>query len=71
MSLKIRDKPPAKYRRDPEMVVLYRTVSRPLRVATRLLYDPFEDKFVFKKRVFKKGKTNDKSISRQKELDKS
>lgn len=65
--MEIRNKPSAKYRRDPGMVIVYRTVSRPLRTATRLLYDPIEEKHVFKKRVYKKGeKDNEKTKGRKK-----
>jgi len=45
----------AKYKRDPGMIIICRTVSRPLRIATRTLYDPIEDKRIYIKRVYKKG----------------
>ena len=46
----------AKYKRDKGYIVIYRTVSRPLRIATRLLYDPDTETHIHKKRIFKGGK---------------
>jgi len=63
MGLKVRNKPPAKYRRYPELVLIWRSVSKPLRMSTWMLYDPDTEEHIKKVRKYKKGKSNDKSVS--------
>jgi len=52
--MQIRNTPPGFRKRDPGMLVIWRSVSKHNRTAIRLLFDPVKEEYTEKKRTFKK-----------------